>query len=86
MPVAQAVISLNNASMTMSLLDFLHECQQHKQIKKQWKKKFQENTATNEQLVNQSQADPNRGREMVDFVKSQPLITRVWQEEDDDEA
>ncbi len=50
------------------------------------KKTVQENTATNEQLVKQSQADPNRGREMVDFVKSQPLITRVWQEEDDDEA
>jgi hypothetical protein len=39
MPVAQAVISLNNASMTISLLDFLHEFQQHKQIKKQWEKK-----------------------------------------------
>jgi hypothetical protein len=43
-------------------------------------------TATNEQLVNQSQADPNRGRQMADFVKSQPLITRVWREQDDDEA
>jgi hypothetical protein len=50
------------------------------------KKIIQENTATNEQLVNQSQADPNRGREMADFVKSQPLITRVWREQDDDEA
>jgi hypothetical protein len=39
MQVAQAVISLNNASMTRSLLDFLNECQQHKQIKKQWEKK-----------------------------------------------
>jgi hypothetical protein len=50
------------------------------------KKKVQENTATNEQLVNQSQGDPNRTREMADFVKSQPLITRVWREQDDDEA
>jgi hypothetical protein len=48
--------------------------------------KIQEHRATNEQLVNHSQADPNRAREMADFVKSQPLITRVWREQDDGEA
>lgn len=50
------------------------------------KKIIQENTATNEQLFNRSQADLNRGRQMADFVKSRPLITRVWRDQDDDEA